>query len=130
MVIDVAVTINRRKTLFPGKENTSLSMNLTALGRQLLKELAGTCNVSINDFVEALIREKDGLPVPRLPEELRRTGPKGGAKSFFFGKVRGQVTAILFTPFGRQLLDEQVRQSGMSRGDYIEYLLREKQGCS
>ena len=32
------------------------------------------------------------------------------------------------TPLAHRLLDEQVAASRMSRGDYIEYLLREKSG--
>jgi hypothetical protein len=63
-----------------------------------------------------------------LPASAKQTGPKGGAKSFFFGKNRGTTTAVCVTPMAHRLLDEQVAASRMSRGDYIEYLLREKAG--
>lgn len=116
----------RRRTIFPGKQGTAISFNLTAVGRTLLKDLAAEAGLSINDFAESLVRGRVGCPTPKLPAESRRTGPKGGAKSFFFGKERGRTTAVLLTEFGRRLLDEQVEDSGMSRGDYFEYVLREK----
>ncbi len=68
------------------------------------------------------------MPPLRLPPQAKQTGPKGGAKSFFFGKNRGTTTAVCVTPMAHRLLDEQVAASRMSRGDYIEYLLREKSG--
>jgi hypothetical protein len=113
---------------FPGKESGSVSFNLTALGRQLLKEQAASAGVSNGDYVEMLIRERAGMPPLRLPASAKQTGPKGGAKSFFFGKNRGTTTAVCVTPMAHRLLDEQVAASRMSRGDYIEYLLREKGG--
>lgn len=105
-----------------------MSFNLTALGRQLLKEQAAAAAVSNGDYVEMLIRERAGQPPLRLPASAKQTGPKGGAKSFFFGKNRGTTTAVCVTPLAHRLLDEQVAASRMSRGDYIEYLLREKAG--
>lgn len=105
-----------------------MSFNLTALGRQLLKEQAAAAGVSNGDYVEMLIRERAGQPPLRLPASAKQTGPKGGAKSFFFGKNRGTTTAVCVTPLAHRLLDEQVAASRMSRGDYIEYLLREKAG--
>lgn len=105
-----------------------MSFNLTALGRQLLKEQAAAASVSNGDYVEMLIRERAGQPPLRLPASAKQTGPKGGAKSFFFGKNRGTTTAVCVTPLAHRLLDEQVAASRMSRGDYIEYLLREKAG--
>ncbi|MBK9144416.1 MAG: hypothetical protein KC777_13450 [Cyanobacteria bacterium HKST-UBA02] len=84
--------------------------------------------MSNGDYVEMLIRERAGMPPLRLPASLKQTGPKGGAKSFFFGKNRGTTTAVCVTPMAHRLLDEQVAASRMSRGDYIEYLLREKAG--
>lgn len=105
-----------------------MSFNLTALGRQLLKEQAAAASVSNGDYVEMLIRERAGQPPLRLPASAKQTGPKGGAKSFFFGKNRGTTTAVCVTPLAHRLLDEQVAASRMSRGDYIEYLLREKSG--
>lgn len=105
-----------------------MSFNLTALGRQLLKEQAAATSVSNGDYVEMLIRERAGQPPLRLPATAKQTGPKGGAKSFFFGKNRGTTTAVCVTPLAHRLLDEQVAASRMSRGDYIEYLLREKAG--
>lgn len=105
-----------------------MSFNLTALGRQLLKEQAAAAGVSNGDYVEMLIRERAGQPPLRLPASAKQTGPKGGAKSFFFGKNRGTTTAVCVTPLAHRLLDEQVAASRMSRGDYIEYLLREKSG--
>jgi hypothetical protein len=101
---------------------------LTALGRQLLKEQAAAAAVSNGDYVEMLIRERAGMPPLKLPATSKQTGPKGGAKSFFFGKNRGTTTAVCVTPLAHRLLDEQVAASRMSRGDYIEYLLREKAG--
>ena len=117
-----------RRSRFPGKESGSVSFNLTALGRQLLKEQAAAAGVSNGDYVEMLIRERAGQPPLRLPASAKQTGPKGGAKSFFFGKNRGTTTAVCVTPMAHRLLDEQVAASRMSRGDYIEYLLREKAG--
>jgi len=105
-----------------------VSFNLTALGRQLLKEQAAAASVSNGDYVEMLIRERAGQPPLKLPASAKQTGPKGGAKSFFFGKNRGTTTAVCVTPMAHRLLDEQVAASRMSRGDYIEYLLREKGG--
>jgi len=123
-----AKTTSPRRSRFPGKESGSVSFNLTALGRQLLKEQAAAAGVSNGDYVEMLIRERAGLPPLRLPPQAKQTGPKGGAKSFFFGKTRGTTTAVCVTPMAHRLLDEQVAASRMSRGDYIEYLLREKSG--
>ena len=121
-------TTSPRRSRFPGKESGSVSFNLTALGRQLLKEQAAAAGVSNGDYVEMLIRERAGQPPLRLPATAKQTGPKGGAKSFFFGKNRGTTTAVCVTPLAHRLLDEQVAASRMSRGDYIEYLLREKSG--
>jgi hypothetical protein len=121
-------TTSPRRSRFPGKESGSVSFNLTALGRQLLKEQAAAASVSNGDYVEMLIRERAGQPPLRLPQASKKTGPKGGAKSFFFGKNRGTTTAVCVTPMAHRLLDEQVAASRMSRGDYIEYLLREKAG--
>src|ERR1700678_2526513 len=121
-------TTSPRRSRFPGKESCSVSFNLTALGRQLLKEQAASAGVSNGDYVEMLIRERAGMPPLRLPASAKQTGPKGGAKSFFFGKNRGTTTAVCVTPMAHRLLDEQVAASRMSRGDYIEYLLREKAG--
>src|SRR5581483_734936 len=123
-----AKTTSPRRSRFPGKESGSVSFNLTALGRQLLKEQAAAASVSNGDYVEMLIRERAGQPPLRLPASAKQTGPKGGAKSFFFGKNRGTTTAVCVTPMAHRLLDEQVAASRMSRGDYIEYLLREKGG--
>lgn len=121
-------TTSPRRSRFPGKESGSVSFNLTALGRQLLKEQAAAASVSNGDYVEMLIRERSGLPPLKLPTTAKQTGPKGGAKSYFFGKNRGTTTAVCVTPMAHRLLDEQVAASRMSRGDYIEYLLREKAG--
>src|SRR5579885_2096571 len=121
-------TTSPRRSHFPGKESGSVSFNLTALGRQLLKEQAAAAGVSNGDYVEMLIRERAGQPPLRLPAAAKQTGPKGGAKSYFFGKNRGTTTAVCVTPMAHRLLDEQVAASRMSRGDYIEYLLREKSG--
>jgi hypothetical protein len=123
-----AKTSSPRRSRFPGKESGSVSFNLTALGRQLLKEQAAAASVSNGDYVEMLIRERAGQSPLRLPSTSKQTGPKGGAKSFFFGKNRGTTTAVCVTPLAHRLLDEQVAASRMSRGDYIEYLLREKAG--
>lgn len=123
-----AKTTSPRRSRFPGKESGSVSFNLTALGRQLLKEQAAAASVSNGDYVEMLIRERAGQPPLRLPATAKQTGPKGGAKSYFFGKNRGTTTAVCVTPLAHRLLDEQVAASRMSRGDYIEYLLREKSG--
>lgn len=121
-------TTSPRRSRFPGKESGSVSFNLTALGRQLLKEQAAAAGVSNGDYVEMLIRERAGMSPLRLVATAKQTGPKGGAKSYFFGKNRGTTTAVCVTPMAHRLLDEQVAASRMSRGDYIEYLLREKAG--
>ncbi len=121
-------TTSPRRSRFPGKESGSVSFNLTALGRQLLKEQAAAAGVSNGDYVEMLIRERAGQNPLRLPSTAKKTGPKGGAKSFFFGKNRGTTTAVCVTPMAHRLLDEQVASSRMSRGDYIEFLLRDKAG--
>lgn len=116
----------RRRSCFPGKECGSVSFNLTTIGRQLLKEQSTNAGVSYGDYVEMLVRERAGMPPLRLPPAAKQTGPKGGAKSFFFGKDRGTTTAVCVTPTAHRLLDEQVAASRMSRGDYIEYILRRK----
>jgi hypothetical protein len=121
-------TTSPRRSRFPGKESGSVSFNLTALGRQLLKEQAANAGVSNGDYVEMLIRERSGMSPLKLPTSAKQTGPKGGAKSYFFGKNRGTTTAVCVTPMAHRMLDEQVAASRMSRGDYIEYLLREKAG--
>ena len=121
-------TTSPRRSRFPGKESGSVSFNLTALGRQLLKEQASNAAVSNGDYVEMLIRERAGLPPLKLPATAKQTGPKGGAKSYFFGKNRGTTTAVCVTSMAHRMLDEQVAASRMSRGDYIEYLLRDKGG--
>jgi hypothetical protein len=121
-------TTSPRRSRFPGKETGSVSFNLTALGRQLLKDQAAALGVSNGDYVEMLIRERSDATPLRLPSSAKQTGPKGGAKSYFFGKNRGTTTAVCVTPMAHRLLDEQVAASRMSRGDYVEYLLREKAG--
>src|SRR5476651_2454342 len=78
-------TTSPRRSRFPGKESGSVSFNLTALGRQLLKEQAAKAVVSNGDYVEMLIRERAGQTPLRLPATSKQTGPKGGAKSYFFG---------------------------------------------
>src|ERR1700733_7151614 len=123
-----AKTTSPRRSRFPGKESGSVSFNLTALGRQLLKEQAANAGVSNGDYVEMLIRERAGLSPLKLPATAKQTGPKGGAKSYFFGKNRGTTTAVCVTSMAHRMLDEQVAASRMSRGDYIEYLLRDKAG--
>ncbi|MBX9720308.1 MAG: hypothetical protein K2X81_02840, partial [Candidatus Obscuribacterales bacterium] len=55
-----AKTTSPRRSRFPGKESGSVSFNLTALGRQLLKEQAAAASVSNGDYVEMLIRERAG----------------------------------------------------------------------
>lgn len=124
--INETPSVKKRRTLFPGKEKCGLSFNLTALGRHLLKEQAEQMNVSIADYVELLIRERKPLPPLQLDRESKVTGPKGGARSYYFGKNRGTTTAISATAEARRMLNDQVRESRMSRGDYIEYLLRDK----
>lgn len=115
-----------RRSRFPGKESGSVSFNLTAIGRQLLKDQAAEAKVSNGDYVEMLIRERDGKPPLKIASTAKQTGPKGGAKSYFFGKNRGTTTAVCVTPMAHRMLDAQVLESRMSRGDYVEYLLRLK----
>lgn len=93
-----------------------------------MKDQAAALGVSNGDYVEMLIRERSDSAPLRLPSSAKQTGPKGGAKSYFFGKNRGTTTAVCVTPMAHRLLDEQVAASRMSRGDYVEYLLREKAG--
>ncbi len=119
-------TVLPRRSKFPGKESGSVSFNLTAIGRQLLKDQASEAKVSNGDYVEMLIRERDGLPPIKIATQAKQTGPKGGAKSYFFGKNRGTTTAVCVTPIAHKMLDTQVAEARMSRGDYVEYLLRLK----
>ena len=119
-------TVLPRRSRFPGKESGSVSFNLTAIGRQLLKDQASEAKVSNGDYVEMLIRERDGLPSIKISSQAKQTGPKGGAKSYFFGKNRGTTTAVCVTPVAHKMLDAQVAEAKMSRGDYVEYLLRLK----
>jgi hypothetical protein len=128
--ITMPIRVNNalRRSRFPGKESASISFNLTEFGRALLKAQAYGAGVSNGDYVEMLIRERAGLPPLRLPSSAKQTGPKGGAKSYFFGKNRGTTTAVCVTPMAHRMLDEQVAASRMSRGDYIEFLLRQKAG--
>src|SRR5580704_9513142 len=80
-------TTSPRRSRFPGKESGSVSFNLTALGRQLLKEQAANASVSNGDYVEMLIRERAGMPPLKLPASAKQTGPKGESKFFFLEKT-------------------------------------------
>jgi hypothetical protein len=115
-----------QRTYFPGKESGSISFNLTALGRKFLYDGANEIDVSLGDYLEVLIRERAGLESPNLSGMLKQTGLKGGAPSYFFGKNSGTTTAACVTPMAHRMLDEQVAAAKMSRGDYVEYLLRQK----
>ncbi len=112
------------KTKLPG----STSFNLTGLGRRILKDLSILNEISSGDVVENLVMMTPLQEVPNL-KEARTTGPKGGAPSLFPGKDRGTTTAVTFTASGREMLDAQVALSQVSRGDWIELLLRQAQGA-
>lgn len=117
-----------RQTKFPGKEARSLSFNLTESSRNKLKELSSELHISQGDVIEFLIREQVGSGIyPKLNTILeKKTGPKGGAKSYFFGKNRGITTAVCVTSNARKWVDEQSKDNSMSRGDYLETLIRLK----
>lgn len=121
-------TEHKRRSIFPGKENVGLSFNLTALGRQLFKEQSNAANLSNADYLERLVRERELVGPLQLNGIVKGTGPKGGAKSYFYGKNRGKTTAVSATTTARRLVDEQCKAARMSRGDYVEFLLREKAG--
>lgn len=110
------------KTLFPGKETRSTSFNLTAFGRELLKNGALERGISVSDFVELIVKDAWQYGFEVVADKV--SGPKGGAKSLFFGKNRGTTTAVCLTADGRALLDEQSSVAGLSRGDFIELMLR------
>lgn len=111
-----------KMTYFPSKETGSVSFNLTAQGRQILKEQSLLLGMSQGDYIEALIRQGRIFSI----QKDRKTTRKGGAPSFFTGmKTRGTTTAVSITPLAHSMLDEQVAASKMSRGDYLEFLLLE-----
>ena len=116
------ITRTRAMTKFPGKMSGSTSFNLTATGRQTLRDLCQQQELSTGDLVETLIHKYQKLILPKGLQKT--TGPKGGASSLFFGKNRGTTTAVNMTAKANQIVDKRAQTAGLSRGDYIEYLLR------
>ena len=113
---------------FKKKLPGSTTFNLTETGRRILRELSVKHSLSAGDVVENLvINFCDGIVVSLSSAKV--TGPKGGAPSLFPGKNRGTTTAVTFTPTGRMTLDLQVTLSGVSRGDWVELLLRREAGA-
>ena len=115
--------INYKKKL-PG----STSFNLTGQGRRILKDLSILNQISCGDVVENLVMQMPMQDIPKL-KEAKITGPKGGAPSLFPGKNRGTTTAVTFTAIGRERLDAQVALAQVSRGDWVELLLRQAQSA-
>lgn len=114
-------------TLFPGKQSSSTSFNLTAIGRQILKEQSINLGISQGDVLESVIRanvSKQFEIILFVKSLQRHTSPKGGKSSIFPGKDRGTTTAPLITLEAEQLLDLMARLAKVSRGDMVEYLLR------
>lgn len=107
---------------FKKKLRSSTTFNLTETGRRILKELAEVNALSEGDVVENLVMDFNG-DLSDL-SKAKVTGPKGGAPSLFPGKNRGTTTAITFTEGGRIVLDSQAEIANVSRGDWIEFLLR------
>jgi hypothetical protein len=109
----------RGKGSGPGSGLT-FSFNLTQTGRTLLamrSRLEKKSRGKILDDLALNLPEISSLPV-------RKTSAKGGRPSFFFGKNRGTTTAPYVKPETKKTLDENAKACGMSRGDYIEALLR------
>jgi DNA-binding Xre family transcriptional regulator len=113
------------KTLFPGKISGSFSFNLTQTGRETLTSLGKSLKLSNGDVVETLIRKYENTPLPKLE---KTSGPKGGAKSIFFGKNRGTTTAVGVTPEAAAICNFQANKAKLSRGDYMELLIRLEAG--
>lgn len=102
------------------KGKASTSFNLTAHGRGILKSLSKAQELSQGKVLSFLIWSNEAKPctLPLL------TGPKGGHKSVFFGKDRGITTCCELRIETKQELDKQAKIAGLSRGDYVETLLR------
>lgn len=110
------------KTLYPNKLWNSSSFNLTAVGREILKERAKKLNISQGDYIETLI--KTG-PVTE-PGWNKVAHMNGGQPTYYSGKTRGKTTAVCLTEETLNRLNFYVKWSKMSRGDYIETLLRQR----
>ena len=103
----------------------SVTFNLTDRGREILKSLAAEYGVSEGDVIENLVLGYEGpalsLKICKLP-----SGKKGGAPCLFKGKTRGKTTAVCIREVGKAALDNQVKLAEISRGDWLEILLRLK----
>lgn len=108
---------------FTKKLKNSTTFNLTETGRAILLELSKLHGISAGDTVENLVSFYHG-PLPNI-KSAKFIGPRGGAPSLFPGKDRGKTTAITLTANGKFVLDSQVKLVGVSRGDWIELLLRQ-----
>ena len=115
--------MSKATTKYPGKMLTCTSFNLTAYGRQLLTDFAAKLGVSQSDTLEELIRARQNAVIQNM-SHLKKTHGAGGPACVFVGKNRGTTSALALTYTARKLLDEQTQAAGISRGDYIEYLLR------
>lgn len=104
------------------KGKASTSFNLTALGRDILKSLASAQDLSQARVLSFLIWSNEAKPntLPRV------SGTKGGHPSVFFGKDRGTTTCVELRIETKQELDQQAKIAGLSRGDYVETLLRDE----
>lgn len=117
----------KTKSLYPEKRPGNTTFNLTARGRQLIEEGAQSGNMSQSDLVETLIRNRSGK-LQLKPWWKKKSSSAGGAGSYFYGKDRGTTTAICLTQLAYDELEKQKKGSGMSRGDYVEFLVRTELG--
>jgi hypothetical protein len=109
---------------YPGKLKNSFTFNLTEHGREILTQLSSKWKVSKGDVIETLIREQDVDYTPLLAK--LPSSPLGGRTCCYKGKTRGITTGVYITAKARELVDKKVLSGYFSRGDYIEFLLREK----
>ena len=117
----------KTETLYPGKLPGNTSFNLTARARELVLQGSEAGKMSQSDLIETLIRNRSNKTQLK-PWWKKKSGTSGGAGSYFFGKDRGTTTAINLTALARNELDRQKAASGMSRGDYVEFLIRTELG--
>lgn len=102
------------------KGKASTSFNLTPQGRDILKSLSDDFDLSQGKALTMLIHQAKPTP-SNLPKV---SGVKGGHPSVFFGKTRGTTTCCELKIEDKAELDRQAKIAGLSRGDYVEYLLR------
>lgn len=107
-----------RKSWYPNKRKSSTSFCLTKNGRGLLCKFSEFNNISQGDVLETLIR---GWVGPILFSGVPQSGPRGGMRSYFFGKNRRTSTS----PYITQIAHDRLRalHPTASRGDVVEHLL-------